>query len=311
MCKRAFETLGHKVTFVNQDIDTLPLLGRFGFGVKKMRKRIISDCADADPDLVFIIKGYELDRETIRQVQERTDSVVANWNPDNPFQVRSQTDHAETHLESLPAYDIVLTWGKFLMDQLREHGAQRVEHLPFGYDPSLHRPMDPSSEYSCDVIFLGHWSKKREQILSHVANLDANINLWGNYWRSRCWNRSLRRCLRGDARLGNEYARAMSSAKIVINVLADHNLPACNMRTFEIPATGSFMLTTYSESQQQIFEPGREVDMYSSGDELKERIEYYLDDDEKRKKIADLGHNRVQDQSYRHRMKRVLDVAEI
>jgi len=277
--------------------------------MENLRNRIVEECASANPDIIFIIKGYNINRETVLRLKHRTNAVVSNWNPDNPFQVRSDFELAETYLESLPAYDVVFTWGEFFMDRLRHHCAKHVEHLPFGYDPTLHRPTNPAPEYSCDVIFLGHWSKKRERILSHISDLDVDFNLWGNHWKWRCWNPSLRRCLRGDALIGDAYAQAMSSAKIVVNVVADHNVPAYNMRTFEIPATEAFMLTTDTAGQREIFEPGVEMATYANGDELAELIDYYLDADEEREAIARRGRGAIEGHSYRERMERVLDIS--
>lgn len=309
MCKRAFESLGCDVTLINQELNAPPFLGRFGVGVDNLRKRIVSKCESVNPDIVLVIKGYNLDDDTIQCLNERTSAVLVNWNPDNPFQVRSTPKLAEAYLQSLPAYDVVFIWGEFLIDRLYEYGARRVEHLPFGYDPEFHRPMEPNSEYACDVIFLGHWSKKRERVLENITNMDVDFDLWGNYWKWRCWKPSLRRCLRGDALMGESYARAMSSAKIVVNVVADHNMPAYNMRTFEIPATRSFMLTTDTEGQRKIFDPEQEAAMYEGPQELAELISYYLDADQERQAIADRGHKRVQNHSYRDRMEKVLNVS--
>lgn len=309
MCIRALSALGYEVNLVSQKISSLPLFERFEFGTVSMQKRVVSECTEIDPAIVIILKGYNINKNTVQLINKTTDAVIANWNPDNPFQVRSRSERASTYLESLPAYDVVFTWGKFLEDRLKEHGAQRVEHLPFGYDPELHRPLESDPEYACDVIFLGHWSKKREYVLEHISELDVDFDLWGNHWKWRCWKPSLRRCLRGDALMGESYARAMSSAKLVVNVVADHNIPAYNMRTFEIPATLSLMLTTDTEGQREIFQPGQEIVTYTDAKELSGLIDYYLDADKERQTVAEKGFEAVQGHSYHDRMERVIEVA--
>jgi len=306
MCARGLESLGHEVRYVERKPRTLPLIGPMNFD--QTHYRFEATATKLDVDAVLVMKGYDLSQERLKRIQHATDSVLCNWNPDNPYKIRSEERIATDYLDTLPAYDIVFTWGEFLLDRLREDGADDVRHLPFAHDPQFHHPAEPNNEYNCEVTFLGHYSSKRERHLSPLT--DLNFQLRGNMWRWKCFDLSLRRCYRGAALGHPSYTHAMASADIVVNVVADHNLPEHNMRTFEVPASGSLMVTTRSEGQQRYFPDENACLMYDDPAELRDIVAQYLDDDEEREAIAASGRERVKEQTYERRMAQLVDAVK-
>lgn len=304
MCARGFRQLGHEVRYFGRDPISLPVVGDLNMAsvVSNFREEAVA----ADPDLILVVKGYDLPHDAVESIADRTDAVVVNWNPDNPYQVRSTPKRAETYLDALDAYDRVFTWGEFLVPQLRRDGATAVSYLPFGFDPEIHRVTDPRQKYDCTVAFLGHHSPKRERYLSALTEFDLLV--YGNGWRHHCFDRDLRAAHRGPALGATEYARAMASADIVLNIVADHNIPAHNMRTFEVPATESFMLTTRTDGQRQYFPDGEACVMYESPSDLRDAVEAYEDRPERRAEIESRGSALVEDHTYTDRMRRLLDI---
>lgn len=303
MCARGLKSLDHEVRYVERNPRTLPLVGPIDYS--DVHHRFEAAVTELDPDVVLVVKGYDLSKTQIERIRQSTDAVLCNWNPDNPYQVRSEEQIATDYLETLPAYHIVFTWGEFLIDRLRRQGADDVRYLPFAHDPQYHYKSEPRDTYDCDVIFLGNYSKKRERYLTALTDFDFQLR--GAWWRVKCLDWSLRRSYRSTSLGFPAYTEAMSSADIVINVVADHNLPAHNMRTFEAPASGSLMVTTRSEGQKRYF-PDREASvMYDDITELQEVVAQYLDDDEEREAIAVRGRERVENHTYEARMATLVD----
>lgn len=303
MCLRGLESLGHDVEYFERDGISLPVIGEINTG--SIVSKFVRSVTTRDPDLVLVIKGYDIHREAVETMSD-DDTVVVNWNPDNPYQVRSTRKRAETYLDAVDAYDHMFTWGDFLGPKLRDAGASRVSSLPFGYDPKIHRPEEPDERYECPVAFFGHYSKKRERFLSPLT--DHGLQIWGNGWRRNCFDRSLRATHRGAALDPPDYSRGMAAADIVVNVVADHNLPAHNMRTFEIPATGSLMLTTHSTGQAEYFPDDRGCVMYETPDELSTLVAEYLDNPSERRRIGSQARELVEGHAYEDRMARLVEV---
>ena len=83
------------------------------------------------------------------------------------------------------------------------------------------------------------------------------------------------------------------NSKINLNVLRTQNKGSHNMRTFDIPACGGFMLHEYSDEVVDFFEPGKEMDTFKSAEECLDKIQYYLKNESVREKIALNGYNKV------------------
>lgn len=82
-------------------------------------------------------------------------------------------------------------------------------------------------------------------------------------------------------------------------------------RTFEIPACKGFMLHEDNDEVRELFEPGAEFDVFSTADELAEKIEFYLESPQERREIARRGFERcVPKYSYYQRMAEMINFVE-
>jgi spore maturation protein CgeB len=74
------------------------------------------------------------------------------------------------------------------------------------------------------------------------------------------------------------------------------------LRDFEVPMAGGFYLVEKAPGYDQCFVDGKEVVMWSTIDELQDKIKYYLIQDTEREQIALAGQKRaVQDHSWQAR----------
>ena len=108
-----------------------------------------------------------------------------------------------------------------------------------------------------------------------------------------------------------EKAKAFSAAKVVLNNLHPTEINGLNKRSFEIAACGGFQITNYRPCTAELFDIGKEIICYNSFGELKEKLDYYLDErnEDERKDIIAAGHNRVlNEHTYSHRFNRILEI---
>ncbi len=219
-----------------------------------LQKKLLSEIVVEKPDLVLILKGWLIKPNTILEIKKLLpQTLVFNYNPDNPFNAWHHGNSNSWIKKSIPLYDCYFIWGKFLIEPFMAAGAKKVEYLPFGYDPKLCHLVKINEKeknfYGSDVVFVGTWDKEREEWLNYLT--DYNLKIWGSGWGKVP---RLKKNWQGRAVRGEEFSMVYSAPKININILRKQNIPAHNMRTFEVPACGGFMLSTRTEEQKEFFE---------------------------------------------------------
>lgn len=74
-----------------------------------------------------------------------------------------------------------------------------------------------------------------------------------------------------------------------------------------MPGCGGFLLTSPVEDLNRYYAPGREVGVFSSHDELVEKIRYYQDHEDERSAIARAGYERtIREHIYVHRFTEIV-----
>ena len=93
---------------------------------------------------------------------------------------------------------------------------------------------------------------------------------------------------------GSEMLRVLASSKITFHRRADL-VDGCAgaMRLFEATGMGSLLLTDEDSDIDSVFEPGIEVVTYSSFQECVDKINYYLEHESERERIALKGQERT------------------
>ncbi len=78
------------------------------------------------------------------------------------------------------------------------------------------------------------------------------------------------------------------------------------MRLFEVPATGSFLLTDHSLEVAHAMTPGMHIETFSDLGEFQQKLRHYLADAASRERIAAQGHQHVTAHcTYDHTVERI------
>ncbi len=105
-----------------------------------------------------------------------------------------------------------------------------------------------------------------------------------------------------------------ASAKVVVGDSLNLNFDRQEYwsdRIYETTGRGGFIIHPFIEGLQNDFEIGKEIIVYKyrDFDELKSKIDYYLDYDVEREAIRDAGHERTKrDHTYTNRMQEVINI---
>ena len=78
--------------------------------------------------------------------------------------------------------------------------------------------------------------------------------------------------------MGEELVGLYNKTKIALNISQwdTASLSGLNLRIFDIPACGAFLLTDYSDALAEYFKPGEEIETFKDIAELKDKLSYYL-----------------------------------
>lgn len=303
----AFRRLGHSTHVISDDVffpvgwtsRELKLLRRVIAKrvIREFQSALAREAAEFSPDLVFVFKGSFVDGRALRAARG-TRAVAINLYPDIGF-----SDAGPYVLDALPSYDWIFNTKSFRIEAMRTTlGTQAVSFIPHAYDPEIHRPVEldhfAQQNYGCDASFIGTWTPKKEKILAEVCQAlpDVRIRIWGRYWDRA--GPAVRNFVMGHQVTGLEYAKAIAASKISIALLVEQ-LPGypqgdlTTARTFEIPASGGFMLHERTDEAHQLFQESRDCAMFADTGELIEKLRYYLSHDDERRAIAEAGLRRA------------------
>nr|WP_284710751.1 glycosyltransferase [Desulfovibrio aminophilus] len=82
---------------------------------------------------------------------------------------------------------------------------------------------------------------------------------------------------------------------------------AVNQRVFDVPASGAFLLTDRRRQMERLFEPGREMAVYDTPDDVPGQVRRWLADPAGRARLAEAGRRRVlAEHTYDHRLAALL-----
>lgn len=106
------------------------------------------------------------------------------------------------------------------------------------------------------------------------------------------------------ALLGTEYLHKLAASKIVFNSHVDHPDHFGNLRCYETTGVGSCLLTDRAAQMKDLFKDGEEIVGYKTIEEAKEKINFLLNNEKERERIAANGKARtLRDHTTKNRCK--------
>lgn len=268
---------------------------------------LIQFAQNIKPDLIVVIRCERLQSNTINKLNEFAKIGCVNIYPDHPFVIPGRG--AVQLAESLQHYSVVFTFGQNLVPIFYQLGAKNVKWLPFAYSPKIHYHLNGNSEFNRqNISYFGQWGPLQEHWIKPLAS--QGLSIYGGDWDYVHRASPLSHCWRKGEGLGINMARAISSSKIVFNLVRAEAGCMHSMKTFEIPACGGFMLTNWTEEQALFFKDERDVVFFKSIDEMIEKVKYYSFNDAERERIRLAGMKAVAPHTYESRVRVILEYLE-
>ena len=262
-------------------------------------------------DVVVKHSGLGVDDALLerRVLELQPESVVVFWDVDAPATLaRMAADSNDPFHEDVPRYDAILTYGggPKARDGYLRAGASAYYSIYNGLDPETHYPVSPDPSLLCDVAFLGNRLPDREarveELFLRAAELAPTNQflLGGEGWGDKQMPPNVRYIGHVST---SDHNRFNCSAGMVLNVnrasMADFGYSPPT-RVFEVSGAGTCMLCDDWPGLDDTFEPGREILVVRTAEDVVAALTTY--DDAARRLIGTAFHARgLRDHTYAQR----------
>jgi len=304
----AFKWCGYFKSHGKYKNNPLSLIKRFqnkyviGPIINNINNDFYNAALDFQPDIIFIYRGTHILPSTLHNVKLALPaSQLIGYNNDDPFSPIQPSYYWRHFMSGIPLYDLMLAYRIHNLEDLKRVGANKVKLLRSWYVPDRNFPIELSGDdkkrYKADVVFIGHnEADNRLSYLEAIINGGFELKIFGppETWLIAIEKSKILKPLLPIRKVwGPEYNKAICGANIALCFLSKLNRDTYTRRCFEIPASGTLLLSEYSEDLAGLFKEGVEADYFRGVDEMLEKIKFYLENPELREKISYAGYLKV------------------
>jgi spore maturation protein CgeB len=197
------------------------------------------------------------------------------------------------------------------MENFRKKGITS-EYFRLGFDDRILKEVNLITP-KFGITFVGGLSrvhKRGSELLNNVSE-KLTIELFGYGKDTLSTSSSAYKHHHGEV-WGLDMYRILAQSRMTINRHGEiAGKFAANMRLYEATGMGTCLVTDWKENLPTLFEPEKEVVTYRNADELIEKVNYLLENDKEREKIAEAGQKRtLKEHTYQNRMKELLKILD-
>jgi spore maturation protein CgeB len=284
--------------------------------VDALNEKLSSFIASERPDFLWVHNGGELRPETIKSTVRSFKVPFATYAADDPTLAVMMPDY----LPALPAFTHVFACESALVPKLSRLTTNRVEFVSCGAPDGVYQPITPTEaqrrKYECNVGYVSSgysgspYGVYRALLLRNVA--DLGLRIFGD----RHWNYiadrlpELRAAIHVTGFLGPAEMNAVfASARIFAGIVHPQMISGVGQRIFDAAAAGAFILAEYKADIEWAF-PGSEVETFTTKEEMREKVTYYLEhEDERRQKAAAARQRVLTHHTWKQKAQQMLDIA--
>lgn len=259
-------------------------------------KKIIDDlakkCAEFKPDFILVLDGANIEIP-IQKFLSQYKIILWLWESFKSQALLKNFVNLADEIFCFEYEDL-----KFLAEK-----GKLAHYLPLGANDKIYFPREV--ERDIDISFIGLASKERLEFLNKVCEraLQKNwkVKIGGIFYdKKHFWKKYIFRYRQEylakfiDNRIfsAEEVAELYCRSKICLNINTKVHR-SLSPRTFEICATKSFQLMNSGQNSNGLMNLETDLATFDGAEDLLEKIEFYLANDELREKIALAGYNSV------------------
>lgn len=303
---RTISTLSHEKFFspinllgiLGKKFNSLQTLTGFGPSILLYNQALLRMVKDSRPTVLWVEKGQFIYPSTLSKIKDSGVFLVC-YNTDD---IAYAPNGWRLHQPGIKFYDKYFTTNISNISELKSLGAKSVSLTQLGYNQNLFFPKEISigerKRLGASVGFIGHWEPSTEDVLFQELSRGTSIRIRGKSWVNATPNKNFKKFIESSFLSVNDYTSAIVATKINLGINSFQSRNKSSGRTFEIPASGGFLLAQRTHEHLSFFDEGIEAEFFDSSEELHDKIKFYLANDIARKKIADFGRLRCVNSGY-------------
>jgi spore maturation protein CgeB len=268
----------------------------------RANRELVDLCSTTKPDVVWVDKSTWVWPETLEALKSQGIFLVHHFT--DAIHQRNLKMRWLFHLlrRSLPIYHVNFTSNIDDVAELQFSGAATVflTYLAFDHNRFTNTPLSESDArtWATDVIFVGHHEKRTETFIAALLDAGVQTKVYGWGWARSAVAKRHPSAIAHRMLSDEEYDKAIKAAKIGFCCVSEINYNQTAARSYEIPASGTFLLASRSPQHQEDYEEGVEAEFYSTPEECVRKAKHYLAHPEERMAIAMAGHARCTTSDY-------------
>lgn len=265
---------------------------------KQINQQLLRYCNELRPSIVWIDTGEWISRSILKKLRESGVFLIRHTTdalyPKKPLRLWMRRYFLR---RAMTDFDLVFTSNERDFAHLRSRYGEKFQltdlgydHLRFNSDPL---PEEKRSEWANDIVFVGHHEPRTEAAVIALIDAGVNVRVYGH----EPWFRSRNRARLGGhlrSRLNNkDYEASLKCAKIGLCCVSEWNYNETAARSFEIPASGCFLLAMRTKRHLEFYREGIEAEFFGDHSELVRKAKFFLENESLRSQIASAGHQRA------------------
>ena len=219
---------------------------------------LIQTIEDGSFDLVLFSKCNRVNYSVFEQATSITKTCLWFMDPLASYDLEMKTKTGIVHYFCCDKKDV--------LEEARKINENSF-HVCEGFDTRNDFPCDVAKEH--EVTFLGNVYGDRAELLKKIQR-EIHIK---------------------NSAYGKEHAIEVSKSIVNLNICTDRS---ASDRVYKVLAAKGFLISNDWHGREEMFEDGKDLVIFDTIQDLNEKIEFYLANQELANKIAKSGYNKVQ-----------------
>lgn len=256
------------------------------YGIKRRDELLIETCRKEIPDLVLFSKCNNMHYSVVEECNKY--SKTALWYMD------AMNNFNNELIQKIKRCNYFFCGVEGVMEHAEKYNNNCifVHQCPDDEMNFKILPLDGEIEYNDDITFIGSAdsSKIHNDRLKYINMLKSEFSGFKHY----------------NGVYGLRHNEIVNQSKINLN-FSPTDATGVSVRIFKILASGGFLMTTPWLNMEKTFTTGKDIVIFNNEEELKEKIRYYLENEEERKQISFSGYAKVQNYLPNSWAKKIID----